>query len=50
VIEALIGEIGYHPVRLGDGDKANTVDLVLQLWFTLIPTYGRHFAFKELTD
>jgi hypothetical protein len=50
VIETLIGDIGLHPVRLGDSEKATQVDLVLQLWFTLIPTYGRHFAFKVLTD
>ncbi len=50
VVEALIGDIGLHPVRLGDSDQADKVDLVLQLWFALIPTYGRHFAFKVLTD
>ena len=50
VAEALIGDIGYHPVRLGDSDKASVVDLVSQLWFALIPTYGRHLAFKVLTD
>ena len=50
VVEALIGDIGYHPVRVGDSEKASAVDLVSQLWFALIPTYGRHLAFKALTD
>ncbi|HLY30969.1 MAG TPA: NAD(P)-binding domain-containing protein [Ktedonobacterales bacterium] len=48
-VEALISDMGYHPVRLGDSDQADLVDSLLRLWFTLTRTYGRRFAFKIVT-
>lgn len=48
-VEALIGDVGYRPVRLGAGDQADLVDALLRLWFTLSRTYGRRLAFKMMT-
>jgi 8-hydroxy-5-deazaflavin:NADPH oxidoreductase len=49
-VETLIGDIGLRPVWVGDTDHAETVDGVLRLWYTLSRRYGRHIAFKLLTD
>lgn len=50
LVEQLITEVGLRPIRLGDIDQINTVDSILGLWFTLSRQYGRHLAFKMLTD
>lgn len=50
-IEQLIEEIGLRPIWLGDADRADAVDAVLTLWFSLVRQgKGRHLAFKLLTD
>jgi predicted dinucleotide-binding enzyme len=51
LVERLIGEIGLHPVWLGDADQVGAVDSLLRIWFTLAIQrgLGRHLAFKVLT-
>jgi predicted dinucleotide-binding enzyme len=49
-IEGLIADVGYHPVRLGDGDQVDLTDALLRIWFTLSRTHGRRLAFKMLTS
>jgi predicted dinucleotide-binding enzyme len=49
--EAVIGDVGLRPVRVGDNDRADVVDGVTQLWFALAleQGMGRHLGFKVLT-
>ncbi|GGI00046.1 NADPH-dependent F420 reductase [Arthrobacter liuii] len=51
VTEALIAATGLRPIRIGDNDKAKTVDDFVTLWFTLAfeAGYGRNLGFKILT-
>ena len=50
VVEQLIGEVGLHPVRVGDTDQADLVDSLMRFWFTLSHRQGtRHLALKLLT-
>ncbi|MDQ6771719.1 MAG: NAD(P)-binding domain-containing protein [Candidatus Dormibacteraeota bacterium] len=50
VVESLIADAGLRPVRVGGIDKANVVDGVLALWFTLSGTRGRRIAFSLVQD
>lgn len=49
-VEQLISDVGLRPIRLGGTDQIGLVDSLLGLWFTLSKTYGRHLAFKVLSD
>lgn len=51
VVERLIGDVGFRPIRLGDLDKVGLVDSVAAIWFALAfgQKMGRHLAFKVLT-
>jgi hypothetical protein len=51
LIEALIADIGLHPVRVGGLDQLHVVDMLAGLWFSLAlgQGRGRHLAFKVLT-
>lgn len=50
VVERLIADVGLRPAYLG-ADKADVVDSVLPLWFTLAQLRGRrHLAFRVLED
>jgi hypothetical protein len=50
-VEALIADIGLHPVRVGGLDQLPVVDMLAGLWFALAlgQGHGRHLAFKILT-
>lgn len=50
LVGRLITAIGLRPVRVGDLDQVDVVDLVTRLWFALARTRGRHLAFKVLQD
>ncbi|HVN53905.1 MAG TPA: NAD(P)-binding domain-containing protein [Anaerolineaceae bacterium] len=51
-MEQLIREVGLRPVCLGDTDKVEVVDALLQVWFTLIRAQhlSRHTALKLITS
>lgn len=51
VVEKLIAEVGFRPIRLGDLNRVNLVDMIGSLWFFLSrqPSLGRGLAFKVLT-
>jgi hypothetical protein len=50
VVEQLISDVGLRPAYLGP-DKADVVDNVLPLWFTLAQLRGnRRLAFRILED
>jgi hypothetical protein len=50
--EQLIGEVGLHPVYIGDLDSAATLDAMTRLWFALVigQGRGRRIAFKLLEE
>jgi predicted dinucleotide-binding enzyme len=50
-LERLIADVGLQPVWLGGPDKADLVDQLLRIWFTLAfeQKKGRRMAFKLLT-
>ncbi len=48
-VGTLIEDVGLHPVHVGLGAHA-VVDGLLPLWFALSKVYGRHLAFRLLTD
>lgn len=52
VVEGLIADVGFRPVRLGGLDKARLVDAVGEIWVTLAfeQKMGRRLAFKVLTE
>ena len=51
-MEALIGDVGLRPVRVGDLDQLRVVDALGELWITLAVKagLGRHTAFKVLSE
>jgi predicted dinucleotide-binding enzyme len=49
VVAALVEAVGLRPVFAGDAAH-DVLDGVLRLWFTLSRSYGRHLAFRVLTD
>ena len=51
-VERLIGDVGLHPVRVGDIDAIDVVDGVGRLWLTLVFREGlpRRLAFRLLAD
>lgn len=51
VVEQLINDIGLRPVRVGDINQVQLVDMIGSLWFALAygQKLGRHLAFKVLT-
>jgi hypothetical protein len=52
VVESLIADVGFRPVRVGGLDELPAVDALLHLWFALAIRggRGRRLAFKVLTD
>jgi hypothetical protein len=50
-VEQLISDIGLRPVRVGDINQVQLVDMLGSLWFALAfgQKLGRHLAFKMLT-
>ena len=52
IVEALITDIGLHPIYLGNREQVGTVDGLTKLWFALVfgQGYGRRLAFKMLTE
>lgn len=52
IVEGLITDVGFRPVRLGGLDKARLVDAVGEIWVTLAfeQKMGRRLAFKVLTE
>jgi predicted dinucleotide-binding enzyme len=52
VVEGLIADVGFRPVRVGGLDELPAVDALLHLWFALAIRggRGRRLAFKVLTD
>ena len=52
VVEGLITDVGFRPMRVGGLDELPTVDALLHLWFALAIRggRGRRLAFKVLTD
>lgn len=51
-IEALVGDVGMRPIRVGGLDQVSIVDSVVRLWFALAVGrgMGRHTAFKVLSE
>ena len=48
-VESIVGSLGLRPVRLGGLDKADALDGVTNLWFTLaLGGRGRNVAFRTL--
>jgi predicted dinucleotide-binding enzyme len=52
LVEQLIADVGFRPIRVGGLEELPTVDGLLQLWFALAVRggRGRRLAFKVLTD
>jgi 8-hydroxy-5-deazaflavin:NADPH oxidoreductase len=52
VVDRLIADVGFRPVRVGGLDELPAVDALLHLWFALAIRggRGRRLAFKVLTD
>jgi predicted dinucleotide-binding enzyme len=52
LVEGLIADVGFRPVRVGGLDELPAVDGLLHLWFALAIRggRGRRLAFKVLTD
>jgi hypothetical protein len=50
-VEQLIHEVGLRPIRVGDINQVQLVDMIGSLWFALAfgQNVGRHLAFKVLT-
>lgn len=50
-VEQLIHEVGLRPIRVGDINQVQLVDMIGSLWFALAfgQNLGRHLAFKVLT-
>jgi predicted dinucleotide-binding enzyme len=50
-VEQLIADVGLRPVRVGDANQVELVDIVGALWLALVFGQGmsRHLAFKVLT-
>jgi hypothetical protein len=51
VVEQLITDVGLHPVRLGDLERADLIDGWTRLYFALAlgESMGRHLAFRLLS-
>ncbi len=51
IVEKLIVEVGLRPIRLGDLNQVDLVDMITRLWATLAREQGlgRELAFKMLT-
>ena len=51
-VEALIGDVGLHPIRVGGVEQLEVVDNLTRMWFALALTngMGRHLAFKVLHE
>ncbi|MGO9197021.1 MAG: NADPH-dependent F420 reductase [Acidimicrobiales bacterium] len=51
LVEALIGDVGLRPVKVGGLDQLPLVDMVARLWFALAlgQGRGRNLAFKVLS-
>jgi predicted dinucleotide-binding enzyme len=53
IVERLIADIGFRPIRLGDDDRAlEAVDALARLWFLLAfgQGYGRRLGLRFLTQ
>jgi hypothetical protein len=50
-VEQLINDVGLRPMRVGDLNQVQLVDMIGSLWFALAfgRGLGRHLAFKVLT-
>jgi predicted dinucleotide-binding enzyme len=52
IVEQLIADVGFRPLRVGDLDELAVVDSLTALWFALAVRggRGRHLAWRVLSD
>jgi 8-hydroxy-5-deazaflavin:NADPH oxidoreductase len=49
-IEQLIRDVGLNPVYVGGLEEIGTLDAATRFWFALSKRFGRHTAYKVLSD